>query len=70
MSNWSWSAGNGRVLRLTVVISGALLAASCSSTYSSMSVQEKLALYQLSDTGVSATITVRLIRYSVLDLSD
>lgn len=32
--------------------------------------KEKLALYQLSDTGVSATITVRLIRYSVLDLSD
>ena len=32
--------------------------------------KEKLALYQLSDTGVSATITVRLIRYSVLDLSE
>ena len=41
MSKLSWSAENGRVLRLTVVISGALLAASCSSTYSSMSVQEK-----------------------------
>ena len=32
--------------------------------------KEKLALYQLSDKGVSATITVRLIRYSVLDLSE
>ena len=32
--------------------------------------KEKLVLYQLSDTGVSATITVRLIRYSVLDLSE
>ena len=41
MSKWSWSAENRRVLRLTVVISGALLAASCSSTYSSMSGQEK-----------------------------
>ena len=41
MSKWSWSAESGRVLGLTVVISGALLAASCSSTYSSMSGQEK-----------------------------
>ena len=32
--------------------------------------KEKLALYQLSDTGVSATITVRLIRYSVVDWSE
>jgi len=32
--------------------------------------KEKLVLYQLSDTGVSATITVRLIRYSVLDLTE
>ena len=41
MSKWSWSAESRRVLGLTVVISGALLAASCSSTYSSMSGQEK-----------------------------
>ena len=32
--------------------------------------KEKFVLYQLSDTGVTATITVRLIRYSVLDLSE
>ena len=41
MSKWSRSAGKRRVLRLTLVISGALLAASCSSTYGSMSVREK-----------------------------
>jgi hypothetical protein len=29
---------------------------------------EKRVLYRLSDTGVSATVTVRAIRYSVLDL--
>jgi len=32
--------------------------------------KEKLVIYQLADTGVSATITVRLIRYSVLDLEE
>ena len=32
--------------------------------------KEKLVLYQLSDTGVSATITVTLIRYSVVDWSE
>jgi lipid-binding SYLF domain-containing protein len=32
--------------------------------------KEKLVLYQLSDSGVTATITVRLIRYSVLDLKE
>jgi lipid-binding SYLF domain-containing protein len=32
--------------------------------------KEKLVLYQLADTGVSATITVRLIKYSVLDLEE
>ena len=31
---------------------------------------EKFIIYQLADTGVSATITVRLIRYSVLDLEE
>ena len=41
MSKWIWSAESGRVLGLTVVISGVLLAASCSSTYGSMSGQEK-----------------------------
>ena len=30
--------------------------------------KEDFVLYQLADTGVSATITVRVIRYSVLDL--
>ena len=32
--------------------------------------KENLVLYQLADSGVSATITVRLIRYSVLDLTE
>ena len=32
--------------------------------------KEKFVIYQLSDSGVSATITVRLIRYSVLDLGE
>ena len=32
--------------------------------------KEKLVIYQLADTGVSATITVRLIRYSVLNLEE
>jgi hypothetical protein len=31
---------------------------------------EKRVIYQLSDTGVSATFTVRAIRYSVLDLDE
>jgi lipid-binding SYLF domain-containing protein len=32
--------------------------------------KEKYALYQLSEAGVSATLTVRLIRYSVVDLDE
>jgi lipid-binding SYLF domain-containing protein len=32
--------------------------------------KEKYALYQLSEKGVSATFTVRVIKYSVLDLDD
>jgi hypothetical protein len=32
--------------------------------------KEKLVIYQLSDTGVSATLTVRVIKYSVLDLGE
>ena len=31
---------------------------------------EKRAMYQLSEKGVSATLTVRLIKYSVLDLDE
>jgi len=32
--------------------------------------QKGYVLYQLADTGISATLTVRMIRYSVLDLSE